>query len=121
VSRPTGRCAGAEHPADTIKDHRGAPRYIAPGEPQYEIAGSDKTAVSVSVTLKGCACAMALVAIELDNHHFSRPQKVDDVPKQWSVYERGGNFLLSTETQEALLQFAAGERRADLVPSEHTT
>ena len=121
MSRPTGRCAGAEHPADTINDHRGAPRYIAPGEPQYEIAGSEKTAVSVSVTLKGCACAMALVAIELDKHQFSRPQKVDHVPEQWSVNERGGKLLLSTETQEALLQFAAGERRSDLVPGEHTT
>lgn len=77
-----------------------------------------KQAVPVAVVLKGAPCAVAGVAVHLDDDLLDRPVEVHGEPEQRPVDEWGREAALATEGQEALLELAAGGRRSGQVSAE---
>ena len=97
------------------------PSDVPPSEPQDRVSRDRQAAIPIPVGLEGPPGAMCRASVDLDDQAGLRPEEVDDVVEQRSVYLRLGKVVAATEDQEPLLKFAAGDRRSNLVTGQHSS
>jgi hypothetical protein len=104
-----------------VGNDRMPPSDVPPSEPQDRVALHCQASIAIPVGLERSPGAMCGASVDLNNQAGLRPEEVDDVVEQWSVYLRLGKAVAATKHQEPLLELAARGRRANLVTGQHSS
>jgi hypothetical protein len=106
---------------DAVRDDCMPPSDVPPSESQDRVSRDRQAAIPIPVGLEGSPGSMCRASVDLDDQAGLRPEEVDDVVEQRSVYLRLGKAVAATEHQEPLLELAAGGRRSNLVTGQHSS